>query len=476
MKYAPTRTTQSYIALYGAYERDNFGDILFLKVAERLLAPWPIVPLSIISGDMIDEADAVVVSGSAWFEHCPSDFLPSALIVVGGEVLSWSLIDALTSDLDPDERRLFLRGNSTERAFIAKTMAWRSGNLGYVPMLHQLVGNVRHRIPFALNSVGGAKMNRQAALFDEALRALNEADYVSVRDALTLALIKDSKPAPPQIELNPDLVSALPECGFDEIGHAWSKLVREEPRLEHPYIVVQANQAYVKMHGAASVARAISQTASKQNVSVVFQPAGVATGHDSVASLDKVADLVEQELSGSRQVFRQLRRDLWTQVAVLSHSTCFIGTSLHGRIVSASFGRPTVGLKNAKVTTYAETWENPGFQPKDVGLEDLPHAVNLARGAPRELLLEYARKQAIGAKEAFGRLRQKLQITEYEGDPARIQQKLLAQMQRALLGECKRLRSSLLYAQFGPSDEPSAPGSAIKKAYWRGRSLLRTKD
>lgn len=80
--------------------------------------------------------------------------------------------------------------------------------------------------------------------------------------------------------------------------------------------------------------------------------------------------------------------------AFIARSRLWIGSFLHGRIISGSFALPRVNLANNKVETYAATWDS--VFSVGVGIENLEVAVveaiaSAARPAARAGSVELAR-------------------------------------------------------------------------------------
>ncbi len=434
----------SYVALIGAYERDNFGDILFLKVCEKLLAPWPIVPLSFQSNNMYLEGSVAVISASAWFDCCQEDFLPAALIVAGGEVLTCSVSDALSCDIGPTLSDAFNAMSQVNKTQLGQIVAWRSGELAYVPESTKFLNPNNQAIPIALNSVGGSGLKPGAAAFSTALEAIKQAAYVSVRDSVTHALFNGDEPERKSVDLNPDIVSTLPICCQAEVEAAYTDAISTSPWLTESYLLVQANDQYIREYGPEVIGEVIASTARALSLSVVFQPAGVASAHDSIEMLEELSMIVRDATNGKLHTYVQRDRGVWTQVAVIAHAACFVGTSLHGRIVASAYGRPRVGLKNSKVTIYASTWEEHDLQPFDTPIEDLPSAVSRAMAVAPSILLSHANKQAHLASTGFARLLEKLELTDHEVDVVDTKGRINFHTGLALLRECEVLRESML--------------------------------
>lgn len=457
------REANSYIAVIGAYERDNFGDTLFLEVSRKLLEPWQIVPLSIISRNMNAEGGGTIISASAWFDICDTHSLPKAIIVIGGEVLTCPVIDALSCDLDPARASLLHKADQSTKMRLAETISWHSGDLAYVPDMTKIMGNGGHKVPLALNSVGGSSLKPRSQELSALLQTLDQAKFISVRDSVTHQLILNEKTRQNSLHLNPDIVSTIKESCAPEVGKAYAKALNLNPWLAEPYLIFQANDEYIRENNPQIIGEQIAETASALKLSVVFQPAGIAPGHDSFEMLDKLSLITNEHSGGRLHIHTQRSRDVWTQVAVIAHAACFVGTSLHGRIVSAAYGRPRVSLINSKVRNYASTWEEKDLQPFDVSLEKMKAAIEIAMSTPPERLLGHAERQAQLALDGFARLKTDLHLLEppenIESAKARI--RLLVDLAR--FKECEKLREAVFDIGFELSENTLARRSIERK-------------
>lgn len=399
-----------YIALIGAFERDNFGDLLFLEVCRKLLHPWPTVALSLISSDMEAYGGEFVLSASAWFECTESTFLPSAAITVGGEVLDCPVSYSLACDLSKERSESFKSVPQKVQHQIGLNVAWRSSDLAYLPNPSRGQTSFKS-IPFALNSVGGSTLTKNSLNYPSAETAIKQANFVSARDQITYETITSIAPGENFITLSPDIVHTLPKLFKKEVDKHFEAFKTNNDWPNTPYILFQANDLYIKDEGVEKISTTLAHAAKTQNLSIVFQPAGTAYGHDSLEALAKLAEATALKLSGGGiEAHFQPDRNLWLQVSLISHAACYVGTSLHGRIVASAFARPRVGLKNQKVSRYATTWEESDFQPHGTKIEDLNDAIEKATKTPSSTLSTFAERQSTLALDSFEQLKSSLDI------------------------------------------------------------------
>lgn len=444
MKMSNQHPAHTYIAVIGAYERDNFGDLLFLEVTTSLLRPFPVVPLSLISRDMTKEGGKTVISSSAWFDVCRDEMSPTAAIVIGGEVLTCSSYDALACDIEGQRNDFFQTLNNATKNRLKEAICWKAAELAYVPEQSLLAACANTSLPFALNSVGGSSLKEDTLLHRTAIHALNTADYISVRDSATYDAIRSTEEKNQHIELHPDIVNVLPITHPRAAEDAFENELTPRFPTTKPYLLIQLNDNYILEHSSESIAEAIAEAANNFCLSVLFQPAGTAPGHDSLEMLDEIArrtrDLRRQDIA----IHTQRDRNIWTQVAAIAHSACFVGTSLHGRIVASAYGRPRVSLKNHKVNAYASTWESDLDQPFEIPLNRLCDSIGRAMKADRIRLQTHATRQANDALLGFSNLRERLGITSFNGDALLTDQKIRLLTEKSLVHECEILRNALI--------------------------------
>lgn len=469
-----------YIALIGAYERDNFGDLLFLEVCRKLLDPWPTVALSLISSDMEGYGGECAFSASAWFECTESTFPPSAVITVGGEVLDCPVNYSLACDLSKKQSESFKSVPKELQHQIGLTVAWRSSDLAYVPNLSTSQASFKS-IPFALNSVGGSTLTKDSPNYASAEIALRQAKFVSARDKITYDTITSVSSSKNLITLSPDIVHTLPTLFKDEIEECFKLFKVDKNWPNKPYILFQANDLYIKEEGVEKISTELAQAARNQNFSIVFQPAGTAPGHDSLAALTELAEATNIKLSGSGVEAKiQTDRNLWLQVSLITHAECYVGTSLHGRIVASAFARPRVSLENQKVSRYATTWEDIDLQPYNIKIEDLNSAIEKATKTPPLRLSIFAERQSTLALDAFENLKSSLDIARAPFEAETTKKRIdLFKIKSALL-ESQVLRSRLIDLEIQRSIENKNFNAIkyelegiLKSPSWRITSPLR---
>ena len=367
------------VLLVGAYERDNLGDLLFLLVTERYLQGADVVAAAPFSADMRAQLGRRIPAYGPLLRSESFD----AIWTVGGQVGSVDVARAYKMSAKPRAWRRYERRSEAARARILRRAAGGAPPPSpYIPLPAAYPRNAE--APAVLNSVGiagvrGIEPGRREAV----VAALRGAAAVTVRDQGSSRLLSDLGV---EHRLLPDAVHAL---GVIEPAE-------RDPRAETA--IVQISSARLRMLGHERVARALARSPQLARRPVRLLPAGTATGHDAIRDYEAVA-------RAARGLDVEIVRDR-RPLALVGHirrARVVIGTSLHVRIVAASYGVPRVSLAKPKPTRYARLWD-PGM-PFGVELGELDAAVEAAlERATRPEAAEHAQRLALAAHENLEQL------------------------------------------------------------------------
>lgn len=422
------------IAILGAFERDNFGDILFGKIAARILSGVPTVRASLLSADMGD------IGGDACV--CIDDLVaypetrPAGVLGFGGETLAASLGQAIAFDLpEPEARVIQSLDAEARRRWLA--LPYDARPLAYLISPADF-GLEPGTFSTAFHSVGGFGLTHpelDPLIAAAARERLLQADLISVRDGFTQAAVKHWTGR--DTACAPDAAFVTPGFFPHEIAKAKASLLERRPELAAPFLAFQCNQAILTHFGVAETAAALARLCDHEGLGLVIQPAGLAFGHDDLSQLQAVADQVAA-LSAPAGVWLQPDRNVWHQCALVGMARAWAGTSLHGRVLATAQGTPAVSLLNAKVEVNVLAWSEPKETAAvDLSLLEGALAFQLARSP--EDHRDVARRLAEEAEESFAPLADwarwvMASSPEKNIDPER----------RALRAEIRRLRSALL--------------------------------
>ncbi|KWK13195.1 polysaccharide pyruvyl transferase family protein [Burkholderia stagnalis] len=391
--------------LFGAFDRHNFGDLLFPHVAERMLDGGDLRFAGLATRDLRRYGGHRVDA----FARIAADSRGHALNVVhvGGELLTCNAWEAAVMLSRPGETR---DDRAHADTWAQNGPAWAHARFGTASLAPYVLS--RHAYPdapmrrVAFNAVGGVALDAvDAALRDEVLAALAAADDVSVRDAHTHALLSA---AGIRARLVPD--PAAMTCALFGVRirrHAGERVMREVLRaFPGGYAAVQFSADFGDDATLDLLAHALTRAAESHRLGIVLFRAGAAPWHDDLACYERIAGRMR---GASVRLFSSL--DLWDIGALIAGSRVYCGSSLHGRIVAMSFARPRVnvrhpgdGARMTKAGAYVATWEAVGV-PGVVGVDDVGDAIGDALHADAATLEGKARELADLYREGFAWVR-----------------------------------------------------------------------
>lgn len=346
--------------LVGAYERDNFGDLLFLLVTEHCLWGAEVCAAAPFAADMSALLDRTVPAYAPLLRAERFD----VVWTVGGQVGAIDAHKAYRYSAAPDVHKRFARASRARQAELLRRAA--GGTVPLSPYIPALAGFPRNAGAISVvNSAGVAGIANAEPVRREALLALLRTQTaITVRDRPSSALLTRQGIAH---DLEPDVVHAI-------------GALAPAPAGERPddVAVVQVSSAILGRLGHEQVARALASASSLRGLGFRLIAAGTATGHDDLDDLRRLAHHLELEAPG-RDVQLDASRRPMDLVERIRTARVVIGTSLHVRIVAAAYGVPRVTLSKHKPTVYARTWD--ADMPFDVALDGLDEAVTRARAA-----------------------------------------------------------------------------------------------
>jgi|GEM_PF-3974917 len=429
-----------YLVLIGAYARDNFGDLLYPKIMEKCFPSYSIIRASGLTGKDLTSIGGDCVVNVREFLSDPNNY-PSAVIHCGGETITLSKKSGVSFNLPPTlikkAGKLYL-GSEEE---ISNKLTDSRKILAYL-YNHEDFSTNKSSFPIAFLSIGGSSLYRFSknnSFLSIIKSKLKYSKYLSVRDGKTKEYLKNYLGV--ESKVHPDISHLLAKTNLPEIREAENNVNIKMILEGLPYILFQANQKIISRSGTEFWATRLAEIGQKMNKALVLQPAGLASGHDS---LDQLRDLAEKISKKKPKVFVKLQEDrnLWGQVAIIANSFCSISSSLHVRIVSLAFGRPGCSLENEKTSNYLRSWEiSPDCcdVPANKLLSVLEKAVNTKPETfkkTQELMVVQAEDSL---KEMSNRLKLNFGNKSFQGETEIEPEKLF----QALSQETERLRETL---------------------------------
>jgi hypothetical protein len=349
--------TDQRIVLVGAFDRFNFGDLLFPAVTCWALHSLGVAAhfehAALRAADL--SARGGVVTGA--LDQLERDPLPpgSAAVLAGGEVLAARWLDARLALVAPARS---LRLKLLTRLLGRELMDRRSHSAlgGDRPLPWVLApADLGHGVRVAYNAVGGVGLT---ALPEELQRAarhrLSAADYLSVRDPEAQQAL-DSWKLAREVHLAPDpaalVAEVFPRRRLEEERSA--TVAHTLARVGPSYAVVQAGR-YPTLGRVRTLAGQLRRLHRASGLALVLLPLGQAAGHDDRVPLTRLAELLAEV--PTVLVDEPTVTDI---LDLIAGARLFLGTSLHGNLTALAYDVPRVGFGDrvAKLDWFLQTWD-----------------------------------------------------------------------------------------------------------------------
>jgi hypothetical protein len=367
--------------LFGAFDRHNFGDLLFPHLLAALLPEQAFEFCGLAKRDL---------RGFGGHQVTPLAAPPARLIHAGGELLTCSAWQAAVMLLDPDAAADIIARYDADPESAA---AWAAGQLGTSRAMPYVAGRdaLAPGGKLIFNAVGGVEWALlSAAQQNEVKAALRQADWLSVRDHVTQAALRAEGI---DAALCPDPAVMVAHCFGEVIRQRQQQGAVKAMRDAFPqgYLACQFSTDFADDASLDALARGLSTTAAATGLGVALFRAGAAPWHDDTALYEKLQHRLPR---GTAQLFPSLH--LWDICALIAASRGTATSSLHGRIVALAFSLPRLSLmppqqgrRPDKRTAFAETWE-PDALPRSVPVDRIEPALMQALAVPADLLRENA--------------------------------------------------------------------------------------
>jgi hypothetical protein len=369
------------LRFFGAFDRHNFGDLLFPHLLSALLPGQRFEYAGLVSRDLrrfgghrVLRLDALETS---W---------PAHLIHAGGEVLTCSAWEAAVMLQDAAGAAQAIACYDDDPVAAA---AWAASQLGTTRSAPYVAGRELVAPPGKLifNAVGGVEWaSMSASRREEVKAALRDADWLSVRDHVTRRALQAEGIV---AELCPDPAVMLRTCFDQTIRQRQDALQPVRQVFPQGYLACQFSADFADDASLGALAQQLSRVTAKTGLGLVFFRAGAAPWHDDQGLYEKV---LRRLRPGSAVVFESLH--LWDICALIAASREVIASSLHARVVAVAYGLPRVSIRSPqqgarpdKVAAFAETWE-PQLLQHCVELDELGpaalQALDISPGALQE--------------------------------------------------------------------------------------------
>ncbi|HJV81514.1 polysaccharide pyruvyl transferase family protein [Noviherbaspirillum sp.] len=394
------------VILFGAFDRHNFGDLLFPHIAAKLLDGKRLIFAGLAERDMRCHGGHLVQSlaqlAAAYRER------PADIVHAGGELLTCNAWQAAAMLLPPDQAHAVIQRLDRHPR---EALEWARAQLGIAALAPYTVsrGMFPHAANVIYNAVGGVGLQEcDPAMQAEVLVNLGAADEVTVRDKRTQDGLHEAGIA---ARLIPDPAVMVAELFGETIREhvRTGEVARVRSAFPKGYLAVQFSTEFGDDETLATIAAQLDRFAQASGKGIVFFRAGAAPWHDDVSCYQRVA---ERMRTSAVHLFGSL--SLWDICALIAAGSAYVGSSLHGRIVAMACALPRITLRHAaqapgasKQEAFISTWDVPGM-PSAVGVEDIAHATGSALAADRKPLRDAALQLAACYREGFGAIHARL--------------------------------------------------------------------
>lgn len=374
--------------LFGAFDRHNFGDLLFPHIAATLLQDTPVLFAGLTAVDLRQygghQVQAIARLASEWKKS------PVNLMHVGGEILTCDAWLAAVMLLPPEQVQSVIARFDNKPA---ERLGWAREQLGLAGLApycapRTLFPQMNHMI---YTAVGGVDFSDYPAEFRaEVISKLKEAEVVSVRDQQTLSQLQ---PNGIDARLIPDPAVMVAELFAPQIRHhaQSADMLQIKNACPQGYIAMQFSADFGDDKTLSTIAAQLDNVVTATGYAVVFFRAGAAPWHDDLSCYQRVASRMS---APAAILFESL--NIWDICALIADSRLYCGSSLHGRIIAMSFALPRVNLCHSvqrdgmtKQAAFAATWELASL-PATVIPETMAQGILAALAVDRSALQQKA--------------------------------------------------------------------------------------
>ena len=391
------------INIVGAFDRYNYGDLLFPIVIEKYLKKYK---KDFIKDYEIDfyglvESNLSSVGGkktkplSNLYKNIERN---SIVIVAGGDVIPARIssmdIDLSSNNIETISKKVIRKLIGLEK-FEKKSMKKFELNSKFPWVIEK--DNFKEKVFVTYNAIGASTLSKLSNTYEQRVIKENviNSDYVSVRDNKSLENLRGSNP-----HLYPDSATIMSEFfTLDVLEESISENVKNiVENAENGYICIQSNLCSIK--GKEKVlAREIEEICKKNKLKLVLLPIGFAANHDDNIALNRLKKHLKMDCIHNESL------TIYEVMYLIAKSKFFAGTSLHGNITSMSYGVPHIGLNKSitKLDEYLRTWDLKE-QNHCIDFEDLSKEYEIIKKIDKDYL-EIKRKELINlSRENFNNM------------------------------------------------------------------------
>jgi len=346
-------TAPTPLILFGAFDRHNFGDLLFAHLWAEPFKDRELILAGLAERDLTPYGGHRVQAVSQLARDLGEQAVD--ILHVGGELLTCSLYEAAIMTLPPEAAPAAIARHDPDPA---GRSLWAQQRLGLRQEIGYLVprGLFPNTRRLAFHAVGGINLNQLPdSMRSEVIARLQAADHLSVRDHLTQTTLAQAGIHAP---LSPDAAHRVAELFGERIAqHGWQgEPGQMRTRFPQGYLAVQFSADFGDDPTLHALAAQLDACGEQTGLGIALFRAGAAPWHDDLAVYRRLAGFMRWPQC---HIFESL--DIWDICALLGQARAYCGSSLHGRIVAQAFGVAGVSLvpdtqAPNKVQAYWATW------------------------------------------------------------------------------------------------------------------------
>lgn len=392
--------------LFGAFDRHNFGDMLFPHVLARMLPGRRLRFAGLLERDLraygghfVEAIPTLAASGRDQ---------ATDIVHVGGELLTCDAWEAAVMLSNAAQAASVI---DEHPAWLHAPLDWASEHLGIRACAPYIVSKTN--VPWArrilFNAIGGTDLvHCTPSMHAEVVEALRGAEDVTVRDLLTQEMLGAAGIA---AHLLPDPAVMVAELFDDVIRHRADNEALSSIRDACPngYVAVQFSADFGDDRTLDTIAAQLDVLAALHGFGIAFFRAGIAPWHDALAVYERTRRRMR-----APSVHIMTSPNIWDVCALIAGCQAYCGSSLHGRIVATAYALPRINVRHptpldgpSKQTAFAGTWERIDL-PGEVGVADIVRGVNDALHVEPDRLRHIAQSLTNTYRSGFERVAARL--------------------------------------------------------------------
>lgn len=350
------------IALIGAFDRNNYGDVLMPIVFKKVFGNknYEYECFGLIEADL-SYCGGEKCKGLNDFYHNLEKF--DVAVLVGGECIGSDYSTMLLSIVDSNQEEMKYKRLSFFFPFLFNIYARKKLN-GLMPKPWVIKSNNKMKIIY--NTVGGHLEKIKYPLLKKVTNSdlqncKNEmaySNYISVRDDRTFKYMNYIN----GIKKYPDSITIISRIYDNEWFDNYIKNEELQKFVSNNKFVCMQMNYIIGNKLKSDIVSQIKEFYIKNKVKIFLLPLGYAHAHNDQLILKKIYNQCQQEC-----VFFEFL-DIYESMYVISKSSAYIGTSLHGAITSISYKIPhtALSIKSKKLIRYLNTWDTTKIKYAEV--------------------------------------------------------------------------------------------------------------